>query len=75
MKLHTRLLRLEGQRHCQNDPQRVIIFKAVWADDDGNLQTFSGLAHVRTATGWQSVNRNNDEPEETFLLRAEAMAA
>ncbi len=75
MTLRTRLSRLEAQRHGPNDVPRVIIFKAVCADDDGNLQTLSELAHVRTASGWQSINREIDEPEETFRLRAEAMAA
>jgi hypothetical protein len=75
MTLRARLSRLEAQRHKPSEVPRVIIFKTVWADDDGNLQALSELAHVRTVTGWQSINRDNGEPEETFRLRAEAMAA
>ena len=75
MTLRTRLSRLEAQRHGPNDVPHVIIFTTCYTDSDGTLQSTADLAHVRTATGWQYTTRADTEPEATFRLRAEAMAA
>jgi hypothetical protein len=75
MTLRTRLSRLEAQRHGLSDVPRVIMFACCHADGGGNLQSRSEYAQVRTATGWQSITRDNNEPESAFHLRAEAMVA
>jgi hypothetical protein len=75
MTLRTRLTRLEAQRHAPSDAPRVIMFITCCDDGDGNQQTLSELAHVRTVTGWQSITRESDEHEMAFRQRAEAMAA
>jgi hypothetical protein len=75
MTLRTRLSRLEAQRQGPNDVPRVIMFKTCWLDQNRSIQTVSDLAHVRTPSGWQSIDREIDEPEEAFRMRAEAMSA
>lgn len=74
MTLHKRLAKLEARREGLQDGPRVIIFTSCWRDDDGTLQSIANHAHVMTASGWQSVHRQPDEPEAEFELRTEAMA-
>ncbi len=73
MTLPKRLARLEAQRQGRHSGPRVILFNSVWRDDDGNLQSIAHIAHVLTASGWQTLERGNDEPEAHFQLRADAM--
>ena len=51
-----------------------MIFKETWRDDAGDLVSIANRAKVLTATGWQSIQRRNDEPEAEFLLRAKGFA-
>lgn len=75
MTLRKRLGRLEAQRLGRTEGPRVMIFNVCWRDDVGHLQSIAKFAQVLTASGWQTMNRDDNEPEANFLLRAEALAA
>ena len=74
MTLQKRLAKLEAQRQRQPEGPRLIFINACWRTDDGHLRSIAELANVRTASGWQMINRAETETESGFRLRAEAMA-
>lgn len=75
MTLHKRLSRLEAKTQVGLDAPRVMMFHTCWRDDAGNLQSIAQFAKVQTVAGWEVVYREENETDNTFTLRAEAMAS
>jgi len=50
------------------------MFSECWRDENGNLQSIANFANVLTVLGWQMINREPDELEAEFQLRADTMA-
>ena len=74
MTLHKRLAKLEVQRSVVDDVPRILMFSECWRDENGNLQSIANFANVLTVLGWQMINREPDELEAEFQLRADTMA-
>jgi hypothetical protein len=74
MTLHKRLTKLEAKRFQLQTGPRIIIHDIVWRNDSGGVQSIGAFAKVLTPSGWQTVTRQEEEPEAEFQLRAEALA-
>ena len=75
MRLSGRVSKLEkktgGSSHIVRPS--VIFITSVWREDDGELMSEPGAAHVRTPSGWDYLEREEDESAEDFENRAEAI--
>jgi hypothetical protein len=72
--LHKRLAKLEARHQVLQTGPCIIIHDIVWRNDSGGVQSIGTFANVLTPSGWQTVTRQEEEPEAEFQLRAEALA-
>ena len=73
MRLSGRVSKLEKKTGGASGVEHpsVIFITSVWREDDGELMSDPRAAHVRTPTGWDYLEREEDESAEDFENRVE----
>ena len=75
MRLNGRVSKLEKKTGGSSSivHPSVIFITSVWREDDGELMSEPGAAHVRTPSGWDYMQREEGENAEDFGNRVEAI--